>query len=473
MGLGYYFRTYVLIVATVIAFNPFPIPPIFMSEPETVTEARLQDLRHFRHVGKNERSFTEESRAAFDARLAEVTANIETLTDAEFMLGLAQVQATIDNGHSNTSYTRLVQNFPRLPVRSAWFEQELRILRVLPGFEDLLGAEITHINDVTVMSAASAFRSAFGGNDQNFAGGNPLLLETPAMLTAVGMMENETDVRLRLVLPNGVTVSRTLSPVEPTEGARRIYPEQLQFPWNLESANWIPLIPASRDGEVPLYLRYPEQEYWMEVLPETNAVYINMRRNYSDDDMTESLTEFLARISVEIAELSPRTIIVDHRMNSGGDFTKSAEFMTSLGELVGDGRIYMLTGGSTFSAGIVNLAFAEQAAPEQVFFVGSPIGDRLQFWAEGAWFDLPNSKFFARFSTGYYDLQNGCEGLFRCHWGSLHLMPLIVNDLDVDIAAPMTFEDYVAGRDPAMRSINWGEMARQWDREDWDTLNHP
>jgi len=208
----------------------------------------------------------------------------------------------------------------------------------------------------------------------------------------------------------------------------------------------------------------------MTVEEESNAVYISLRMNYDDEDMEETISDFASRMQSELEEIQPSVIIVDQRFNGGGDFTRTAEFMSSLGALAGDGRVYMLTGGGTFSAGIVNLAFAEQAAPDRIFFVGEEIGDRLQFWAEGWFYDLPNSNFLARFSTGYYDLQNGCEGLFRCHWGSLHLMPVLVDDLDVDIAAPITFEDYAAGIDPAMRSLQWGETARHWAREAWDQL---
>ena len=128
--------------------------------------------------------------------------------------------------------------------------------------------------------------------------------------------------------------------------------------------------------------------------------------------------------------------------------------MSALGDIVGEeGRVYLLASGNTFSAGIVNLAMAEEAAPERTFIVGEPIGDRLQFWAEGWWFSLPNSGFRARYSTGFYDLQNGCEGIFICHWGSLHIFPVIVDDLDIDIAAPLTFEAYAAGRDPGMEAV--------------------
>jgi hypothetical protein len=155
-------------------------------------------------------------------------------------------------------------------------------------------------------------------------------------------------------------------------------------------------------------------------------------------------------------------VIVDLRFNRGGDYSLTHDLMAALGDIVGsDGRTYFLTSGSTFSAAIVSIAFARQAAPGRTFIVGEEIGDRLQFWAEGWRYDLPNSGFRARYATAYYDLQHGCRGFFRCYWGAFHLFPVIVDDLDVDIPAPLTFEAYAAGRDPALEAIAIAEAARR------------
>ncbi len=450
-------RGFLLIVATVIVFHPIPVPPIFQGEPETVLEARTQDIHHFRHVRRNERSLDEIARARFDAELDRVRSQLAEMTDAEFQLGLARVQATIDNGHSNASATRMVQPFPRLPLRSTFMNEELRVLRVLPGFEELLGALVTHINDEPALEAAFRFRDAFGGNDASFLSIAPLFLETPDFLRAVDLDGDE--IVYRLVLSDGSIVERTLTPVDPEEGARRKYPGGLPLPGAVESERWVGFAP----GGDALHLRQPGAGYWMHYLPELDAAYVNLRFNISDDS-GESLVDWVRRTTDELAAIGPKVIIVDQRFNTGGDLTQTHILMTALGEIVGpDGRIYLLASGNTFSAGIVNMAMAKDGAPDRTIIVGEEIGDRLQFWAEGWWYSLPNSGFRARYSTGFYDLQNGCEGLFRCHWGSRHIFPVIVDDLDVDISAPLSFEAYAAGRDPAIEAITAFEAGLQSD----------
>ena len=440
-------RNILLIIATIIFFHPIPVPPLFQGEPETVLQARLQDLDHFDHVRRNERSFTDEERQAFGAAVDALGERAGDLSDAGFQLELARLQAMIDNGHSNASATRMVQSFPRLPVRSTWMNGELRILRVLPGQEALLGAEITAINGLAASEAIWNFRDAFGGVDASYLTFAPLLLETPAYLEAVGL--GSGPVRLDYIDLNGQSGFVELDAVEPSEGASRVFSGDFVMPWRRESDGWMAFAPADQ----PLYLELPDNDYWYAAIPEANAIYINLRANL-DDDSGESLSAWVERAEAEIREMAPRHIIVDQRFNGGGDLTQTEPLMVALGDIVGpDGRVYLLASGNTFSAGIVNLAMAEEAFPERTFLVGAPIGDRLQFWAEGWWFSLPNSGFRARYSTGFYDLQNGCEGIFICHWGSLHIFPVIVDDLDIDIPAPLSFEAYTTGRDPAMEAV--------------------
>jgi hypothetical protein len=447
-------RNILLIIATIIAFHPIPVPPLFQADPATVLAGREQDIRQFDHVRRNERSLDDAGRSRFDAALEAVQADMASMTDAEFQLGLARAQAVIDNGHSNASATRMVESFERLPIRTAFMNGDLHVLRTLVGHEDLLGAEVTHINGVPVMDAAWRFRDAFGGNDPFFLSFAPLFLETPAYLAAVDL--GDEDARYRFVLTDGSVSERVMVPAPIEDGASRKFSGDLPMPWQRESDQWIAFAPA---GDA-LHLRNPNSGYWLEALPDMDAVYVSLRMNL-DDDSGESLVAFIDRAISELETLAPSVIILDQRFNGGGDLTRTQPLMTAFADIVGpDGQIYLLANGNTFSAGIVNLAMVKEAAPDRTVIVGSEIGDRLQFWAEGWWYSLKNSGFRARYSTGYYDLQNGCEGVFRCHWGSLHIFPVIVDDLDVDISAPLSFDAYAEGRDPGLDAIIAAEMRR-------------
>jgi hypothetical protein len=449
-------RKWLLIGATIVAFHPVPVPPIFQGEPRSSQEAQLQDLRHFEHVRRNERSWTDESRAHFDAQVAALQERAGELTDAEFMLGLARAQATIDNGHSNASATAMIRRFPHLPIRTAFFGDELRVVRTNEEHRDLLGMRVTHLGGLDVNEVAHRFRDAFGGTNANYRIMVPLLLETPAYLETVGIPG--PDITIGLETDGAAAIDRKLTPIDVAGIDKWTIPGDLPLSWKKDAESLVaPVLP-----ETPLYLQREEQGYWRDDIAEINAVYINLRTNF-DDDSGQSLRTFSheAVEALRARPQSPSAIIVDLRFNHGGDYSLTHELMVSLGDIVGPGgRVYILTSGNTFSAAIVSIAFAKESAPDRTIIVGEEIGDRLQFWAEGWRFDLPNSGFRARYATAYYDLQHGCRGLFKCYWGAFYLFPVIVDDLDVDISAPLTFEAYAAGRDPALEAISAAEQAR-------------
>lgn len=448
-------RKWLLIGATIIAFHPVPVPPIFQPEPQSRREAQIQDLRHFEHVRRNERSWTEEKRAHFDVQVASLHEQAGDLTDAEFMLGLARAQATIDNGHSNASATAMIRRFPHLPIRTAFFGDDLRVMRASAAHEDLLGARVTHINGVEVADVAARFRDAFGGPDPSFRIIAPLLMETPAHLAAVGVAG--ADMTLRFEGEDSVPFERTMAPVNGDDIEAWTISGDLPLPWKRDRATDETVIPAA----LPLYLQKAERGYWRAEIPELDAVYVNIRTNL-DDKSGEDLRTFSTETASALTARRPRAVVIDLRFNHGGDYSLTHELMVSLGDAVGpEGRVYLLTSGNTFSAAIVSLAFAKEKAPDRTIIIGEEIGDRLQFWAEGWAYNLPNSGFRARYATAFYDLQNGCRGFFRCYWGAFYLFPVIVDDLDVDLRAPLTFEAYAAGRDPAMEAVSAAEQARK------------
>ena len=85
----------------------------------------------------------------------------------------------------------------------------------------------------------------------------------------------------------------------------------------------------------------------------------------------------------------------------------------------------------------------EQAAPERVTIVGEPVGDRLQFWAEGRPFALPNTGVVISLATQRHDYRTGCQPFEDCH-DAVVRHAIAVPDLAPDIEAPWTIESYRA-----------------------------
>ena len=84
--------------------------------------------------------------------------------------------------------------------------------------------------------------------------------------------------------------------------------------------------------------------------------------------------------------------------------------------------------------------------------IGEDVGDRLEFWAEGRVVRLPATGNQVLYATERHDYRNGCQQFTDCH-GSVVRNPIAVPSLAPEVHAPLTLEDYVAGRDPALEAI--------------------
>src|SRR5438477_499145 len=68
-----------------------------------------------------------------------------------------------------------------------------------------------------------------------------------------------------------------------------------------------------------------------------------------------------------------------------------------------NGRIYLITGPNTFSAGLIAAARLKHFAGDKIVVVGKPAGDELQFRAEGFLIKLPVTGIRAYVSTARHD----------------------------------------------------------------------
>jgi hypothetical protein len=147
------------------------------------------------------------------------------------------------------------------------------------------------------------------------------------------------------------------------------------------------------------------------------------------------------------------------RMNGGGDYTTTYAFAQALPEAANDAPIYVFTSSWTFSAAITTAAALKTFGGDQVIIVGETVGDRLDFWAEGGTFNLPNAFVQVHYASGRHRYDGPCADLDECFWLN-ERYPVRVRTLEPDIPAPLTFEAYRAFRDPAMEAV----LARQASR---------
>jgi hypothetical protein len=266
----------------------------------------------------------------------------------------------------------------------------------------------------------------------------PLFMETPALLAAAGFGSDPAVLTLRLESgrrrrPETVTIAARLTPLAGEQAF-------IGYPPLLDAAGL--LAPDAR----PLYLQDPERPFRLAFPAEIDGAYVQLKATRGLE-----IDAFLTAALAELGARRPRNIVVDLRFNMGGDLNVTRAFMRALPRLADGGRVYAITSGRTFSAAISSLGYLKEAAGDRLTIVGEPIGDRLEFWAEGDIIQLPGLGAFMLYASERHNYMTGCPEP-DCH-RAIRDHPIHVPTLQPDIGTPLRFSDFLAGRDPAMEAI--------------------
>ena len=127
-----------------------------------------------------------------------------------------------------------------------------------------------------------------------------------------------------------------------------------------------------------------------------------------------------------------RRVVVDARLNHGGDNTTYGALLGAMDELSKKKAVVLLIGRSTFSAA-GNFAADVDALP-RVRLVGEASGGAPSQWGDSSVVEIPSAGLIARVATSYQRFGKP---------SALTTRP--------DMAVQLTVEDFLAGRDPVLQ----------------------
>jgi hypothetical protein len=388
-----------------------------------------------------ERSFTPATRARFLAHLADTRARLPTLHDDAVVARLASAVALAGNAHTRLYLLRNATELRRLPVRLWWFRDGLRVVRAAPEQRALLGCRVDAVAGTPARAARDRVAPAFAGNASWTDYMSVYSLTSPAMLHGFGVAPSPDSVALRVSGCAGGARRVVLRPLPLVRRDRAV-----EAWWDLSplhpgtDSTWVQALPRA---SLPLYLRNPTRNYWFEYLPREGVLFFQYNRSQHAPD--ESTERFGERLVAALREHRPRAFVLDVRFNTGGNLHLAAPLMKRLQEETRGIPRFVITGRATFSAGITQVASWRQAG--DVTLVGEPVGDALDFWAEGGNVVLPSSGFKAHFANGMHSYSPApCPAGTPC-------FDLASPPLTPDVPASPTWAQYAAGRDPALEAV--------------------
>ncbi len=256
-------------------------------------------------------------------------------------------------------------------------------------------------------------------NPMNVRGMAPHYLLTAEVLDGLGITDGAGPADFTFARPEGQSVDVTLTPMTgPQYAAAFADSHHGHYPSALPR--------ASR----PMYLAGSAKVLWSRTLAGGRAVYVGY------NSVVRPLSAVLQRIARLAKAKQTRRVIVDVRLNGGGDNTTYGE-LTSLFRsraVNRRGRLYLLTGRATFSAA-ANFA-AEIDRDTRAIIVGEPTGGGVETYGDTSPVRLETTGWMVYVAARYHERKRGPND---------HRLAV-----EPDIRVEPTSAQYFAGRDAVL-----------------------
>lgn len=285
----------------------------------------------------------------------------------------------------------------------------------------LLG-KLVAINDVSVAEVTQKLMD-YSSHENEYAATYFVsqFLSQPAYLEAIGITDGESPVTFQFLDEEGQTVALSLSPMKYADLKMEDLTDASAF--------------SIRDKDHSC-------NYWWEYLEKEQTLYI--RFNLIEEDSSLNYKSFIEQLDQHLSQVpQTKTVIVDLRGNSGGDF--QADLSIDLGKLLDQlsgTKSYVLLDGSSNNAAILLSSCLQQRSPSTVL-VGAPGGQPVNIFDSFRTYKMPNSgQEFSMSDFFWFSDENDTNDA---------LMP--------DIVLHQTVEDYAAGIDTALEAILSGSLS--------------
>ena len=333
--------------------------------------------------------FYSTSQEEFEAAIDEIYGRLPELTDDQAVVELMRFMALLSrDGKDGHSGLRPVATFHSLPLRLYRFSDGWFVFQAQD--EELVGQRLVALDGTPVEEVCEEIRPLLNrDNDTDLLARLARPLVMTELLHALGLTRERTRVTLRLEASGGKTTDRTLDGLSP----------ERYLAW---AGSRPPLL---LPVEGALWLSNGHAAWWTKVLPEERSLYAQYNVVARANPAGERVGEFGAEIVRLFEEHELERVVVDMRLNGGGDNTTFGPLIESLKEnerLNSRGRLYGLIGRHTFSAA-GNFASAFDNDLNSIL-VGEPTGGGPNQYGDARSVTLPHHpELIVRISTRWHE----------------------------------------------------------------------
>lgn len=371
--------------------------------------------------------FKKVSAEEFDKHVTKLYDEIPNLQDHEILVGFAKIVALFKYGHTRLGFRESPVSYHQLPIYVYQYDDGVYIHSAHKDYASIVGSKLIAIEGVLMPGVLEAIHPVVPvENEQFFKAYSGLYLVVPEILHAVGItpyLQQEISLILK---KDDVTFMTTVKAVQANQ-------TPLNYGEVIPNSDWVG---ARADTLSPLYLKNLDKIYYDHYLPEEKTVYI--RHSQIQDDPEEDIPSFYNRVFDFIENNDVEKLVLDVRLNGGGNNYKNKPIITGIIEtkkINQVGKLFVIIGRRTFSAcqNLVN----ELDNYTNAIFVGEPTGENINFYGDNRRIELSKTKLTVYLSFAWWQDKPQWENK---PWLAPHL------------AVTPTFEQYRTNQDPVLEA---------------------
>jgi hypothetical protein len=363
------------------------------------------------------------SRQRFESEVSSLAQRAPSISQDELIVGVLRIIALLGprNGHTglfpgDPDHARPLRLFP---LRLYEFPDGVYVVDAVD--RGLVRSRLVAIEGVPIDQVLAQVRTVTpADNESNLRGLAPHFLLTAEVLHGLGLTDSAESAEFTFERPTGTRSDATLAAIPVARYTTRFADPMF--------GHYPSVLPAAAK---PLYLSGAARPLWATTLANGRAVYVG----YNSVRLpTESILKKIDRL---VRGKAVRRVIVDVRLNGGGDNTTYGSLTSLFGSRSVDrrGRLYLLIGRATFSAA-ANFT-AELDRDTRAIIVGEPTGGGVETYGDTFPVHLPTLGYTVRIAARYHERKKGKNDR------RLAIAP--------NIPVTLTAAQYFAGLDPVLQ----------------------
>ena len=354
----------------------------------------------------------------FGRQLRDLAREIDGLPRGTAIVRIAAALATFQDSHTELPLAQPAAALQRYPLVFYQFAEGLHLIAAPDAFRSVLGGRLVAIGGVPSGEVVRRLMPLVAQeSDVEAVHVMPEYLTIPEALHAFGVGDASAEMPFELQLPEG---NRTVH-VRPA--ARNQFPTLVTL---RQSAGVKPPLARSR----------PDTNHWFTLDRDSRVLYLSFASS-SDQQGKPSIGSVVSDFFELVDRERPERVVIDLRLNSGGNMEKHAPLLDGIARrpwLRERGRLYVLVGRATYSAGLLLATELRRAASP--IMVGETPRGLPNRQGEVKRLTLPRSGLAVSYSSSFHRRAPDLEG---------RLLP-------VDIVVPAGFAAYAAGVDEAYQA---------------------